>query len=138
MVDHFLEHCLAATVNAHANVAAHRVTLADLILRIGALSIGYIDFLGVPLSEGVLAFLVLDLLGDNGGGSTQIVFKSDAILTDVRSFLRVVASRGDKVDTSSLEGCEAGVAHGSLRVADSCITALLLKRYLLSGTMSKS
>jgi len=42
-----------------------------------------VDFLRIPLAEGVLTFFVLDLLGNDCGWTTGIEGERDTVLTDM-------------------------------------------------------
>ena len=92
-INDFFKDAFTYPVHAVAKVAAHEIT-AIIYFGVSRLRDWYVEFLRIPLTEGIMSFRILHLLGNDSGLSTSIVGKRHTILTNVRLRLIRIATGG--------------------------------------------
>ena len=85
MIHDFFKDMFATHVHTDAHVAAHNITASIDLISISRLRIGHKELIGVPFTECVLTFVILNLLGNDSARAACVVRKVNAELTDMRS-----------------------------------------------------
>lgn len=106
-IDDLFEQGVHHAVHAQADVAADWAATGGVLLGISALAIWDGLLLWVPLSEGVLILVVLDLLGHDGRSSALVEVELNSVLTDVNGIVVVVSSGSNEVFTTLCECAES-------------------------------
>ena len=87
----------------------------------------------------MLTFLVLNLLANNCRWATTVILKGYAVLANMRCLVRVIGSRGDKVDATGLERSKPCLIHHLTAGLDGNIATLVKQNFFrLSATQLKN
>ena len=126
MIHDFFKDMFATHVHTDAHVAAHNTTASIDLISISWLRIGHKELIGVPFTESVLTFVILNLLSNDSARTTGVVRKVHAELTDMRCLsCNAVLWSGDQGVPLHFKLLESCSLHASLSilnwfVADRC------------------
>ena len=87
MIDNLFKDMLATHINTDAHITADNVIVRIDLISIGWLRVWNKELLGVPFTESLLTFSILNLLGNNSARATCVVCEVDAELTYMRCLI---------------------------------------------------